>query len=298
MTEHLPGYLNVERDYLARLDGLPRPVQPIDVQRPDWSALGHAIDYRLRLSFGGDLGPAVAAGVRALDGTFAVRGMPTGPARQALYGAGRQLLAAVNAYLAGASGFDEETVVRLCFVAAFFEDIYRTGQIRRHSMLAQATASTRLADLTAAVPPYVIDDIAQQMRLAHRPLAAFHALPRAARVCGPVFAGSDDIGGADADYILGGLLLDCKATSNPRGLGREEIYQLAGYLLLDYDDHYAIDRVGFYLSRQGALITWDVGRFLHDLGARTPLPQLRRTLREHLRNAAYPRLAAPPGVVE
>jgi len=100
-----------------------------------------------------------------------------------------------------------------------------------------------------------------------------------------VFAGSTDIGGADADYILAGLLLDCKATRAPRRLGREEIYQLAGYLLLDYDDQYGIDRVGLYLSRQGGLITWEVAEFLRRLGSTTSLPRLRAKLRHHLRTA-------------
>lgn len=286
MAEHLRDSLNLERDYLAHLAGLPYPVQPIDVQYPDWSALGHAIDYRLRLSFGGRLGPAVSLGVDVLDGTVHFRGAPATPVRQALHTAGRQLLAAVDAYLADPGSQDEEAVVRLCFVAAFFEDIARTGQIRRFSMLAEATPSTGLGDLTAAVPAYVIDDIGSQMRLAEKPLAPFRALPRPARVCGPVFAGSSDIGGADADYILDGLLLDCKATKNPRRLGREEIYQLAGYLLLDYDDHFGIDRVGLYLSRQGGLITWTVEEFLHRLGTTTPLPQMRGKLRKHLQNAA------------
>ncbi|UDM05439.1 hypothetical protein [Streptomyces longhuiensis] len=119
-------------------------------------------------------------------------------------------------------------------MAGFFEDVARTGEIRRFSMLSSATPATTLDDLTAVVPEYVVTDIDQQMRLADGPFAAFRAMPQRARVCGPGFAGSGDI--ADADYILGGLLLDCKATKDPRRLGREEIYQLAGYLLLDYDD--------------------------------------------------------------
>jgi hypothetical protein len=282
MAENLPDSAQVERDYLRRLAGLPYPVQPIDVQHPDWSALGHAVDYRLRLSFGGDLGPAVSYGVQAFQGTARFPGAPAQPTRQALYVAGRQLLTAVHAYLADPASRSEEAMVRLCFVAAFFEDITRTGQIRRFSMLADATPATRLADLAAAVPAYVIDDIAGQMRLAEEPLASFRALPKPAKICGPVFTGSSDIGGADADYILNGLLLDCKATKDPRRLGREEIYQLAGYLLLDYDNHFGMDRVGLYLSRQGGLITWNAEEFLQRLGARIPLPQLRRKLRRHL----------------
>jgi hypothetical protein len=90
MTEHLPRSLNVQRDYLARLAGLPHPVQPIDVQYPHWSALGHAIDYRVRLSFGGGLGVAVDHGVAALNGH--VPGSPAGPTQRAIAAAGRKLL--------------------------------------------------------------------------------------------------------------------------------------------------------------------------------------------------------------
>lgn len=286
MAEHLPDSTNLERDYLQHLNGLPHPVQPIDVQYPDWSALGHAIDYRLRLSFNGHLGPAVTFGVIALEGTDPFPGAPAPPVRDALHATGRQLLATIETYLDDPSSLTEETVVRLCFVAAFFEDITRTGQIRRHSMLAETTPDTSLNDLVDKVSAYVIDDIASQTKLAEEPLASFRALPQSAKVCGPVFSGSGDIGGADADFILDGLLLDCKATKDPRRLGREEIYQLAGYLLLDYDDDFRIDRVGLYLSRQGGLITWTVDEFLQRLGATLPLPELRSNLRKHLHNAA------------
>ncbi|PBC80233.1 MULTISPECIES: UvrD-helicase domain-containing protein [unclassified Streptomyces] len=285
MAAHLPYSQNLVRDYQSRIACLPHPVQPIDVQYPNWTALGHAIDYRLRLSLGGRLGLAVVAGVTLLDETGPLRGAPARGSRKALHAAGRKLLATVDTYLADPSSLDENALIRLCFVAGFFEDVARTGEIRRFSMLAQATAATTLDDLTAAVPEYVVTDIDQQTRLADGPFATFRALPQRARVCGPVFAGSGDIGGADADYILGGLLLDCKATKDPHRLGREEIYQLAGYLLLDYDDQFGIDQVGLYLSRQGGLITWEAADFLRRLGAAMPLAQLRAQLRQHLHDA-------------
>jgi hypothetical protein len=149
-------------------------------------------------------------------------------------------------------------------------------------MLAAATAATTLRSLVRAVPGYVVADIGQQMRLAETAFGEFRALPRRAVTCGPSFAGSADIGGADADFILGGLLLDCKATTMPGTLGRDEIYQLAGYLLLDYRDEFGISRVGLYLSRQGATISWDAGEFLRLLGSAEPLPAVREQLRRHL----------------
>ncbi len=130
----------------------------------------------------------------------------------------------------------------------------------------------------------MVDDIGQQMALAATAFREYRALPPRAVTCGPVFTGSADIGGADADFILDGLLLDCKATIMPRKLGADEISQLLGYLLLDYGDEYGIRRVGLYLSRQGAAITWDVATFLKLLGADAPLPQLRAALRAHLRS--------------
>jgi hypothetical protein len=163
-------------------------------------------------------------------------------------------------------------------------------------MLAQATPATSLDDLTAAVPAYVNDDIRQQMDLAEEPFAPYRALSSAARICGPVFTGSADIGGADADFILDGLLLDCKATIAPAQLGRDEINQLAGYLLLDYHDEFGINRVGLYLSRQGALITWTVEDFLRLLGATEPLSKLRERLHKHLRDSRATK--TPPNLTQ
>jgi hypothetical protein len=75
---------------------------------------------------------------------------------------------------------------------------------------------------------------------------------------GPDLAGSPDVGGADADLIISGLLIDIKATVAPSRLRKPEFYQLLGYALPDYDDEYRIGALGFYLSQFGRLITWPV----------------------------------------
>jgi hypothetical protein len=283
LADHLPGTQRAVWDYLGRIGDLPRPVQPADVRYPAWAALGHAIDFRLRLSLGWPLGDSAAAGVAAVGASGPLRGAPSRAARDALHRCGQDLLAAVGGYLRDPGSLPDEYLARLCFVAAYYEDVYRAGEVRRYSMLAEGTPDTMLDGLVAAVPGYAVDDIGQQMALAGNAFRQFRALPRRAVTCGPVFAGSADIGGADADFILGGLLLDCKATITPRKLGAGEINQLAGYLLLDYDDEFGISRVGLYLSRQGATITWDVPSFLGLLGASEPLPKLRGRLRTYLR---------------
>ncbi|QKW48199.1 UvrD-helicase domain-containing protein [Streptomyces buecherae] len=288
LARHLPRTDRVVGSYLKHSRGFPPAVQPMDERRPDYAALGRTIDYRLRLSLGCGLGDAVTTGVRLLGNTVPLQGAPAPEARRALHTAGTRLLGRIQAHLEGTPRLGEEELTRLCHVAGFFEAVYRNGVFsRRRNLLAHADAHTTLAHLIAAVPMYVVEDIAEQMELAERPFAPLRPLPEQQRVCGPVFAGSDDLGGADADFIVGGLLIDCKATTRPHSLHRSAVQQLAGYLLLDYDDTYGIDRVGLYLSRQGALITWPVPEFLNALGARAPLPQLRALLRDHLRQAKH-----------
>ncbi len=283
MGEHLPEPHRAVRDFQRRILGCPQPVQPGNVKYPAWSALGHAIDYRLRLFLGWPPGDPVHVGVEAVGGREPLRGAPAPAVRTALGAVGRELLSVLDDYLAGRVRLTEDQVCQLCFVAASFEDVYRAGEVRRPSMLADAAPSTSLREMAAAVPEYVPGDLKRQFALALPAFERLRALPPEQVICGPVFTGSADIGGADADFILGGLLLDCKSTVTPYKLGTAEIYQLAGYLLLDYDDQYGIRRVGLYLSRQGKGITWDVGEFLSKLGAREPLPVLRRRFRDHLR---------------
>ncbi|MFJ2607949.1 UvrD-helicase domain-containing protein [Streptomyces sp. NPDC087425] len=291
LARHLPHTERVVGSYQQWSRDLPATVQPMDERRPDYAALGRTIDYRLRLALGRGPGGAVTTGVQLLGSTYPLEGAPAPEVRAALHTAGTRLLARLHAHLQGVSRLDEQELTWLCHVAGFYEAVYRNGVFaRRRNLLAQADAHTTLEQLTAAVPVYVLEDIAEQMELAERPFAPLRRLPDEQRVCGPVFAGSSDLGGADADFIVGGLLIDCKATTRPHTINRPAVQQLAGYLLLDYDDAYGIDRVGLYLSRQGALITWSVPEFLTALGARVPLAELRTLLRNHLRR---PRRSAP-----
>ena len=57
-----------------------------------------------------------------------------------------------NASLRDPGRLQEEYLTRLCFVAAFYEDVYRTAEVRRYSMLAEASPDNRLSDLVAAAP--------------------------------------------------------------------------------------------------------------------------------------------------
>jgi AbrB family looped-hinge helix DNA binding protein len=57
---HLPEPHRVVRDFQRRILQFPQPLQPGNVKYPAWSALGHAIDYRLRLCLGWPVAPSSA----------------------------------------------------------------------------------------------------------------------------------------------------------------------------------------------------------------------------------------------
>ncbi|MEV7611682.1 UvrD-helicase domain-containing protein [Streptomyces sp. NPDC089799] len=287
MARHLPGAQAVRDDYLRRVAGLPQAVQPLDVRSPNWPCLGHVIDYRLRLSLGSPLGGAVTGGVLLVqdENELLLGAAPRGAARKSLGVAGRELLERIAACLRHPDGTEEDELTRLCYVAAQFERVYREGGVEATSMFAGLRQEVTLDGLLARVPGYAVEDAAAQMRLARPLFERFRQLPPEAITCAPVPEGAADLGGADGDFVLDGLLLDCKATLYPRRIGREEIHQLAGYTLLDYPDAFGITGVGLYLSRQGALIDWSLKDFLALLGASKPVDELRELLKAELREA-------------
>ena len=134
-----------------------------------------------------------------------------------------------------------------------------------------------MEDLLAAVPAYAVEDLVAQAELVSGALGELRAACPPAEVhAGPDFAGPSDVGGADADLIVGGPLIDVKAAVAPSRLRKPEFYQLLGYALLDYDDEYRIGALGFYLSRFGRLITWPVDEYLGLLGSSQSISDLRR----------------------
>lgn len=167
LARHLPRTERVVGAYLRQSQRFAPAVQPMNERRPDYAALGHTIDYRLRLSLGHGPGEAVATGVRLVGSSLPLEGAPSPAVRTALHTVGLQLLARLQKHLDGVSLLGEDELTLLCHVAGFYEAIYRSGVFsRRRNLLAQADAHTTLQRLTASVPMYVLEDIAEQMKLA------------------------------------------------------------------------------------------------------------------------------------
>ena len=139
-------------------------------------------------------------------------------------------------------------VAALCVLLARFEQAGRSHHAtlwvveRLHSVAptidAYAVALVDQRDVadTAAAAPAVAADHAD-LRLA-QPL-----------LLGPTFALSGALGGADADLIAGGLLLDLKAAATTRIVRGEGLWQLAGYALADTHDSFTLRDVGISALR-------------------------------------------------
>ena len=125
----------------------------------------------------------------------------------------------------------------------------------------------------------VDEEIASEVSALYRIVK--HRLPTKGAVCGPTFAGSSAVGGADADLIVAKCLYDIKTTVNPRAKLVEDLRQLIGYALLDWDNDYDLDRVGFYYSRQAVCMTWTLSQLMVECtgSGSTDLHTLRRRFR-------------------
>ena len=115
----------------------------------------------------------------------------------------------------------------------------------------------------------------------------------------PTFDGSHDIGGADADLIVDGTLIDIKATITQK-IRPDWLWQLLGYVLLDYSDHHRINSIGLHMARQGIFFQWDLEEAMRGLclGEPPSIEELRNEFERIVTATTHPALEGelPPGV--
>ena len=151
---------------------------------------------------------------------------------------------------------EERALARLCLVLAAFEAAFRNPYAWPPPYLGD-TRPDAAPELLALVPDDWVEDVAT---LGSEFTDRYSAWRGALATLNPQFAGSIDIGGADADLISDGCLWEIKTTKQ-RGAQGEWLRQLLGYVLLDYEDEHAIDRVGLLLPRQGTRFDWPLSEF-------------------------------------
>lgn len=260
------------------------------------SMVGLAFDMRLRLAYTAT--PAVAesvrVGVELCDQAANQAHRPHQTTWAGITALGRELTSAIVTAVEELRLDDRDTplahdtaterhLARLLLAASWFEVAYRSALTSypatpagRHANTLAAAGS--LEQLLALVPePAIVDVTALVTAAAHGPTAALRA-QSTSRQCytGVEFAGSPDIGAADCDLIVDGLLIETKVLAQPTQLPIRIVHQLLGYTLLDYHDRYRIDRIGIYAARVPALVHWPLEQVLDQLGATAALPELRQ----------------------
>ncbi len=288
LNHELPDLKQVRADARRThpADADPLLPQPPEGQNPAPGTIGAAIDHRLRYSFNAGT-PQISTVKGGIKWSSEQLQGSTFGTREALPRLGAELIADLTQQLTQYRPDDrtasavlepsaEDRLIRSCYVSALFEEILRSGRVSESTSLGGATSSTTLEGLLESVPDYAVRDIAAVTALATSGLGPYRdATTPDQVVTGPNFAGSRSVGGADADLIIDGLLLDLKASRNVSAYSLADLYQLAGYALLDYPDEHRITRVGFYLARIGHLVSWPVADYFRLLGARKSLAELR-----------------------
>ena len=175
---------------------------------------------------------------------------------------------------------DEELLARYCIALALFEEFYRSGagQARISSPLMRHGAQSTVQDLLSIAEDHWVEDLCRLSRMFSH---AFQDRLSGEAILNPKFLGSGDVGGADADIIVGTCLMEFKTTVKTSIERLRGLYQLIGYLLLDYDDEFGIEKLGFYMARQGLTIDWPVADLFGRLMGQKPPPL--RDLRQEVR---------------
>lgn len=149
---------------------------------------------------------------------------------------------------------DLETLAAHSLRLAKLDTFYRSGYQPRELLAVESEDIEEIVELLGAVPDEGFRDVASGPALLN-----------------PAFGeASYLVGGADADLIIGDMLLEVKTTKNPR-VGKKELRQLVGYAILTNEHRLAggelpeLRSLGVYFARQGHI--WTVGYTLDPEGS-------------------------------
>lgn len=162
------------------------------------------------------------------------------------------------------TGTEPGLLYRACWGLALLTEVYRRGPA-----VAAAGPIGRLPDgsarsLLAAAPEAGLEQLAALRTVMESKLLPALAARDGLWAIGPVFAGSQIMPG-DADLIAGGLLIELKTVGKKPSLGVTDLWQILGYVLMDYDDEFAVTDLALFSARYGYLAQWNLSTLLPQL---------------------------------
>ena len=155
------------------------------------------------------------------------------------------------------SAGDEDELNKYCIVLGLLEFSAR-GRVPEELENANPTDIIALLDIAEH------NWIADLRKLSWKFYDGYNDLLRQPSVLNPNFENGHLVGGADADLIAGGTLIEIKTTKTPI-IRSNMIWQLLGYALMDRFDKYGIQSIGLYMTRQGVLFQWNLEEIVRRL---------------------------------
>ncbi len=230
-----------------------------------WGTVGTAFDYRVRYLY--EVTP-VSRLVASHGALMAARHLrcdsPVPPAFVELESALAILLGDGRDLRTIRSPEQEAELCRHCYALALYEQHFRAVPTPEWPLM-RLGADATLAQVLELCSPSSLGDLMAMVLIYLE--CDDPVLSQSPTVLNPTFAGSIELGGADADLILGNTLIDIKTTKKGKP-NRPQYWQIVGYALADYTDEYSIDRLGFYYARYGALVTWELADLLQRLAGK------------------------------
>ena len=162
---------------------------------------------------------------------------------------------------------EPDLLYRACWGLALLTEVYRRGpDIAAAGPIGRLPRKSARSLLEAA-PDAGLEQLAALRVVMESALLPAVGSRRGLWAIGPVFAGSQIMPG-DADLIAGGLLVELKTTSKKPSLGVTDLWQMLGYVLMDYVDEFAITDVALFSARYGYLAQWNLDALLPQLAGR------------------------------
>jgi hypothetical protein len=224
-----------------------------------WPTIGTALDYQLRFLLG----------ETSLDRLVARQGA----ARLATYWAGRDglpqgyveltqrfavMTRASRTWARPETPQGRRELAQLSYVLALYEQCFR-GPMSDTWPLLKLGKGASLKKVLGSIRDDALDDLTQLTELFVETQPEL--MTSTQRIFNPTFAASIGLMGADADLVVDGRLLDIK-TKLHGDIRRVDLWQLLGYALGDWNDAHGITEAGFYFSRQGVQVAWDVSTLM------------------------------------
>jgi len=162
---------------------------------------------------------------------------------------------------------DPDLLYRACWGLALLTEVYRRGpDVAAVGPIGRLPRKSARSLLEAA-PDAGLEQLAELRVVMESALLPAVGVRCGLWAIGPVFAGSRIMPG-DADLIASGLLMELKTTSKKPSLGVTDLWQILGYVLMDYVDEFATTDMALFSARYGYLAQWNLGTLLPQLAGR------------------------------